>query len=120
MIIAGDVKKIVEENAAALATVNEDGSPHCIAVADVKVIGGKLLIGDNYMVNTGKNIRRDQRVAVTVWNRNWEEDCAGYELAGTAEYFSAGKYLDMVKLIHEGYPAKGAILVTVGKIKKLA
>ena len=44
------------------------------------------------------------------------------EEKGTAEYFTSGKWLDRVKQMpeNEGYPARGAILVTISGIKKLA
>lgn len=119
--ITDDIKELVEHNALAFATVDLRGKPHCIAVGDVKVVSSnQILIGDNYMVNTIKNIKQNKNVALVVWNRNWEESCIGYELSGTAEYFSSGKWHEMVKKIHEGFPAKGAILISVETIKKLA
>ncbi|RLI96568.1 MAG: hypothetical protein DRP00_05155 [Candidatus Aenigmatarchaeota archaeon] len=119
--ISEEVKKLIEENALAFATVDENGNPHCIAVGDVKVVStDQLLVGDNYMIETIQNIKRNPKVALAVWNRNWEEKCIGYELRGVAEYFTSGKWHEMVKEIHKGFPAKGAILVTINKIKKLA
>ena len=121
MKIPEDVKKLLEENAVALATVDEKENPHCIAVGDVKVVSkNQVLIGDNYMVETVKNIKRNPNVALVVWNRNWEENCVGYQIKGTCEYFTNGKWYGQVKKIHEGFPAKGAVLVTVEKIKKLS
>lgn len=119
--ISEELKKLIEENALALATVDENSKPHCIAVADVKVVSeNQFLIGDNYMVKTIKNIQKNNNISLVVWNKNWEENCVGYELKGTAEYFEEGKWQEMIKEIHKGFPAKGAVLVTVTKIKKLA
>ncbi|MFC1723054.1 pyridoxamine 5'-phosphate oxidase family protein [Nanoarchaeota archaeon] len=118
-----NLKKLVENHPLALATISDDGTPHCIAVAFVKVIDtDKLLITDNYMGTTAKNIQRDNSVALAVWNKDWEENCCGFELLGNAEYFSSGEWLDKVKAFPENkdYPAKGAILVTVKNTKKLA
>lgn len=115
------VKKIIESNALALATVDENGNPHCIAVGDVKVVSkNNILIGDNYMKNTIKNIAKNNRVSLVVWIRNWEEHCIGYELTGEAEYFTTGMWHDMIKKIHKGFPAKGAILVKINKIRVLS
>ena len=117
-----ELKKLIEGNALALATVSEDGNPHCIAVAFVKVVSkDKILVTDNYMNETVKNIQRNPNVALVVWNKNWEEECSGYELRGVAEYFKEGKWYEMVKQIPEnkGEPCKGAILITITKIKKL-
>lgn len=118
--INNELKQLIEENALAFATINESGNPHCIAVADVKVISkNQILIGDNYLIETIKNINKNSNVALTVWNRNWEENCIGYELKGIAKYFKEGKWKEMVKKIHKGFSPKGAILVTINKIKKL-
>lgn len=119
--INNKIKKLIEENALALATVDKNGNPHCIAVGDVKVVSNnQLLVGDNYMKETPKNIKKNPYVSLVVWNRNWEKNCIGYELKGMAKYFTSGRWHKMVKEIHKGFPTKGAILVTVNKIKKLA
>lgn len=120
--IGRNLKKLIEENALALATADRN-KPHCIAVGFVKVIPkNKLLITDNYMVETRKNIQKNPNIALTVWNKDWKKNCTGYELKGTAKYFTSKKWYGMVKKIPEnkGMPCKGAILVTINKIKKLA
>jgi predicted pyridoxine 5'-phosphate oxidase superfamily flavin-nucleotide-binding protein len=121
--ITPKIKKLIEENALAFATVDEKGNPHCIAVAYVKVISkNQILVTDNYMVETTRNIQKNPNVALVVWNKDWEEKCVGYELRGVAQYFRSGKWYKMIKKIPEnkGEPCKGAILVTINKIKKLA
>lgn len=119
-MITSEAKKIIEENAIALATVDENGNPHCIAVGDVRVVSkNKILIGAIYIIETVKNIKQNNNVSLAVWNRNWEKECIGYELKGKAEYFSSGKWLEKVKEIHKGFSPKGAILITVSEIKKL-
>ncbi len=118
-----ELRNLIEENPLAFATVDEDGNPHCIAVAFVKVVSkNQILVTDNYMVETKENIQRNPNVALTVWNKDWKENCIGYELRGTAEYFREGAWYDMVKQIPENKrePCKGAILITINKIKKLA
>ena len=116
-----ELKRLIEENALAFSSVDEFGNPHCIAVADVRVVSkNQILVGNNYIVETTKNLQQNKNVALVVWNRNWEEDCVGYELKGAADYFTEGKWHEMVKELHKGFPAKGAILITINKIKKLA
>lgn len=118
------MKKLIEENALAVATVDGNNEPHCIAVGFAKIISAnQVLITDNYMVQTTKNIKQNSNIALSTWNKDWEgEECVGYELKGKAEYFNEGKWIEEVKKIpeNEGMPCKGAILVTVEKIKKLA
>ncbi len=89
----------------------------------MKVVSdNRILITDNYMVETRRNIQRNPNVTITVWNKEWEKNCIGYELKGTAEYFDSGEWYNKVKSIPENKdePCKGAILVTVKKIKRLA
>jgi len=115
------IKQLIESNPLSFATIDQFGNPHCIAVGDLKVVSkDKILIGDNYMAETVKNIKNNSNVALAVWNKNWKENCIGYELKGTAEYFKSGKWYKMIKDIHKGFPAKGAILITIQNIKKLA
>lgn len=106
----------------ALATVNKKGEPHNIAVGYVKVIyKNQLLISDNWIVESLENIKSNPNVSLAVWNKDWEEACIGYEFRGKAEYFTSGKWVDEIKRlpINEGEPCKGAILITINKIKVL-
>jgi len=53
-----ELKKLIESNALAFATVDKKGNPHCIAVGFVKVVSkNELLITDNYMAQTGENVK---------------------------------------------------------------
>ena len=116
------IKKIIEKNALGLATVDKLGNPHNIAVGYVQVISkNQLLISDNYLKETILNLKNNPNVSLVVWISNWKENCVGYELKGKAEYFTSGKYLAIVKKlpINQGEPCKGAILVTINKIKSL-
>jgi predicted pyridoxine 5'-phosphate oxidase superfamily flavin-nucleotide-binding protein len=120
-MINEELKELTENNAVAFATVDENGNPHCIAVGDVKVDSEeRILIGDNYMSATVKNISRNSNVSLLVWNSNWQENCVGYEMLGTAKYHQNDEFHKKIKEIHKGCPAKGAIVVTIYKIKKLA
>lgn len=118
-----ELKKLIEDNALAFATVDRTGNPHCIVVGFVKVVSkNRILVTDNYMVETRNNILKKPNVALVVWNKNWKKNCIGYRLKGIARYFTKGKWYKMAKRIPEnkGEPCKGAILITIKKIKKLA
>jgi predicted pyridoxine 5'-phosphate oxidase superfamily flavin-nucleotide-binding protein len=120
MKINKQLKKLIEGNVLALSTVDKNGNPHTVAVGDVKVVSkNQILIGNCFMKNTIKNFQRNNNVALAVWNRNWEKKCIGYELKSAARYFTSGKWMKMVEKIHKGFNPKGAILVTVKKIKRL-
>jgi predicted pyridoxine 5'-phosphate oxidase superfamily flavin-nucleotide-binding protein len=118
-MITSEAKKLIEENPVAIATCTFD-IPDVAAVADVKVVDeDKLLIGDNFLTTTRANILKNGKVALVVWNKDWEKDCFGYKIIGKAEYLEVGEYYEKVKEIHAGFPAKGAILVTVNEIKRI-
>ena len=117
--INSEVKKLIEENPLALATVDEAGKPNVIGVAYVKVVSkNQILITDNYMKQTKENLEKNNNVCLAVWDKDWN----GYKLVGTAEYFTRRKWKEFVEKMPEnkGLPAKGAILVTVSKLIKLA
>ncbi len=109
------IKKTIEENPVSLSTVMKDGNPNAIGVAYVKVISDmELIITDNYMNQTPKDIQNNKNVCVLVWDKEMK----GYKLIGEAEYLSSGKWLDFIKGLSENdeLPAKGAVLVRVTKI----
>ncbi len=117
------IKSMIENNACGLATIGKDGTPHNIAVAYLKVISkNEIIVSDNYLNETIENIKRNPDIALVVWADNWREDCVGYELKGKAEYFTSGKWIEFIKKIpiNEGEPCKGAMLITIDKIKVLA
>jgi len=115
--MAEEIKKIIEENSLAFATVDKDNKPHVIAVAYVKVKEGKLIVTNNYMDSTIDNIKNNSSVGLAVWNKDWE----GYRIDGEASYFEEGEYYDFVKSMKENKdePGKGAIVVDIKEIKKL-
>jgi predicted pyridoxine 5'-phosphate oxidase superfamily flavin-nucleotide-binding protein len=122
MKIDKELKKLIEKEAIALATSNED-KPHVIAVGFVKVVSkNQILITDNYMQETIKNLEKNKNVALAVWCSSWKENCIGYELEGIAEYFKEGKWHELIRSMPENQnmSMKGAILVTINKIKKVS
>ncbi len=122
-MISEEQKELIENNALALATVDLNGNSHCIAVGYVKVIdNNKILVTNNFIVNTVKNINVNNNISLVVWNRDWEKDCVGYEFLGKAECFKDGKWYEKVRNMPENKkePCKGAILITIKNIKKLA
>jgi predicted pyridoxine 5'-phosphate oxidase superfamily flavin-nucleotide-binding protein len=113
-VISKELKNLIEKNTLILATSYKD-KPHCIAIGDAKVIDeDNLIITDNFMKETIKNIKKNKNISLIFWKGN------AYELRGIARYLTKGKWLDFVKKMPENkrLPAKGAILVNVKKIKK--
>ena len=117
-MITEAIKKIIEENPIALATVDENNKPNVIGVAYVKVVNNnQVIITDNYMKQTKENLNRNNNVCLAVWDKNWN----GYKLIGTAEYFTSGKWKEFIEKIPEnkGLSVKGAILVAISQLIKL-
>ena len=120
-IITIGIKKLIEDNAMALATTDKNGRSHAIAVADCKVIGDKIIISNIHIRETIKNLEFNNQVSLAVWHKDWENVCIGFELLGKAINFTKGKWFDFVKNMpdNEGCDVKSAIVVSVSKIKKL-
>ncbi len=113
---------MIEENVLGLATVDKSGNPHNIAIGYVQVVSeNQLVITDNYIEETLQNLKENPNVSLVVWSGNWKSNCMGYELKGKAEYFIQGKWVELIKKIpvNKDEPCKGAILVTIDKIKVL-
>jgi len=121
MKISSGVKKLVETNALALASIGPDGRPHNIAVACCRVEGDKIIITNTHIHRTIENIKTRPTVAMVVWLKEWEETCAGFEIIGRAENFPDGQWLEYVKKLpdNEGYDVQSAIVVTVEEVRQL-
>ncbi len=110
-----EIKALLESSPVALATTMADGRPNIIGVAFVRVVGeAEIVVTDNYMSQTVKDILANNNVCLLVWN----SDLKGYKIVGEAVYHTHGPWLTYVKEMPEnkGLPAKGAILITVQKI----
>ncbi len=118
MIIGNNLKKLIENNAMSLATVNNDNTPNVIGVAYIKVVSeNKIIITDNFMSQTINNIQENNNICIAVWNEKWK----GAKIIGTADYYTSGEWKSYVENMKEnqGLSAKGAILVTISQIIKL-
>ena len=119
MKISGKLKKLIESSVLGFATTYPSGAPHIIGVASVKVASGdKIIITNNYMRRTLKNILKNDRVCLSVIGKNWQ----GYEISGRARYYTDGEYFRLVGKIpaNRGMPCRGAVVVSVSKVEKMA
>ena len=109
------IKEFIENNPVSLATVTDEGKPNVIGVAFVRVVSEEqILITDNYMNQTIKDISQNKNICLLVW----DSEMHGYKLVGEAEYHATGEWKKYVEAMEEnrGLPAKGAIIVKVSKI----
>ena len=114
-VIKPKFRKLIQGNPLAFATVGAGNKPNVIGVACVKVVSGnQILITDNFMGQTRKNLKRNSSVCAAVWDKKWK----GCKLIGSARYYNRGIWQKCVRQLPEnkGLPAKGAIIVTVKKL----
>jgi len=117
--ITSDIKKLIENNPIAFATINSLNKPNVIAVVYVKVVSdNQILITDNFMKQTKENLLLNNNVCLAVWDKDWN----GYKIFGIAQYFTDGKWKKYVENMpqNKGLPAKGAIVVDISKLEKLS
>jgi len=110
-----EIKELIENNPVAIATVMDGNKPNVIGVASVKVVAeNRLVVTDNYMNQTVKDISENNNVCLIVW----DGEMTGYKIVGEAKYYIDGEWKKFVEDLEEnkGFPAKGAIVVDVLKI----
>jgi predicted pyridoxine 5'-phosphate oxidase superfamily flavin-nucleotide-binding protein len=110
-----EYKNLIENNPVALSTITLENKPNVIGVACVKIVSNsEVLVTDNYMNQTIKDILNNKNVCLAVWDKKLK----GCKLIGEAEYYTSGKWKEFSEKMKEnkGLPAKGAILVKVSKI----
>jgi len=113
-------KRLVEKQTVALATSDLDKRPNVIAVAFCKVVApDKILITDNFMNKTRRNLLANDRVALAVWSNDWDE---GYQFKGVGRYLTSGKWKKVVDVEpnNKDLAHKAAVLITVDEIWDLA
>lgn len=117
--ITSDIKKIIENNPIAFSTIDNTNKPNVIAVAAVKVVSdNQILITDNFMKQTKENLAFNNNICLAVWDKDWN----GYKITGTAQYFTEGKWKQFIENMPEnkGLSAKGAIIIDISNLVKLA
>jgi uncharacterized pyridoxamine 5'-phosphate oxidase family protein len=108
-----EYKSLLENNPISIATTDGE-QPNIAVAAYARVVDDKLLITDNYMSKTVKNLTDNNSVAIAAFDKNWQ----GVKIIGKAEYAANGKYYDFVKDMPEnnGEPVKGVIIVSPEKV----
>lgn len=95
-----------------LATSSASVQPRAIFVEINQVRDDKVIITDNEMETTKKNLLENKNVFVLVF----EEDCHyGLKILGEAEYRTEGEYFDFVKNLESNrdYDPKGVLIITI-------
>ncbi|NMC58157.1 MAG: hypothetical protein GYA51_01985 [Candidatus Methanofastidiosa archaeon] len=117
MKIPDNVKDIFEkERFHQLATASKNGEPNCSYVGAKYLLDDEtIVIVDNFMRKTLKNILENPRIAIVIIR-----DKEAYQIKGNCEYLTNGPIYEearkWMKAKGDKYPAKGAIVVKVTDI----
>lgn len=96
-----------------LATVDREGKPNSAPVGLAKIVSqNQIMMVDNLMVKTRKNIEQNSNVAITFWS---DKDQYGYQLKGQAHMETTGKFFgSSVKWVREkGFPSNPRAIIVV-------
>ncbi|MCC7551383.1 MAG: pyridoxamine 5'-phosphate oxidase family protein [Methanobacterium sp.] len=93
MTMTDEMMDAIEKDLVFLATASSDGIPNVVPIGFARPIdNGSILIADNYMNKTRKNIEENPNVALVTK----EAKSNPYQFKGTAEIFESGKIFDEV------------------------
>lgn len=88
-----DMMDAIEKDLVFLATTSSEGIPNVVPIGFARPIDdGNILIADNYMKKTRKNIEENPNVALVTKDAQKNP----YQFKGTAEIFESGKIFDEV------------------------
>ena len=119
MDIPEKVQKLFnDQEVISFGTADVNNIPNVVAVFWKKIINEKtILLIDNYMNQTKKNIEQNSKVCLSFWNRKTGE---GYKIKGDAFYHISGQVYDQGKeFIQEQRPEKNPKGVVEVKVKDI-
>jgi predicted pyridoxine 5'-phosphate oxidase superfamily flavin-nucleotide-binding protein len=103
-----------------LATASKEGIPNVVPVAMKKIIDDEtILISDQYLSKTLKNIEANPRAAITMWDKT-----EGYQIKGTVSIETSGpRFEETARWVEErsqttnrSFRSKGALILKVTEI----
>ncbi|HUV81266.1 MAG TPA: pyridoxamine 5'-phosphate oxidase family protein [Patescibacteria group bacterium] len=103
-------KKIV-----ALVTSSSDYKPRAIFVEVNKAEDDKIIVTDNEMETTRKNLLENKNVFLLAFEEDYHY---GLKISGKAEYYIEGEYFDFVRNLetNKNYSPKGVVVVSIEKV----
>jgi len=98
-----------------LATSNLENKPRAIFVEVNQVKDDKIIITDNEMKTTRKNLLENKNVFILAFEEDYHY---GLKILGDVEYNTEGEYFDFVKNLetNKNFSPKGAIMITIKEI----
>lgn len=98
-------------------TANDEVNVVPVAFKDI-TSDGKLIVGDVFLETTLKNIKTNNKIAISVYDA---KTLVGYQIKGTCEYLTDGEIVNNFKnmveqMFNGGATAKGALVITPNKV----
>lgn len=117
MTMTEEMMDAIEKDLVFLATASSEGIPNVVPIGFARPIdNGSILIADNYMNKTRKNIEENPNVAIVTKDAQKNP----YQFKGTAEIFESGKIFEEVvewaQNVMTKLNPKAAIVVKVTEI----
>ncbi len=117
MTMTEEMMDAIEKDLVFLATASSEGIPNVVPIGFARPIdNGSILIADNYMNKTRKNIEENPNIAIVTKDAQKNP----YQIKGTAEIFESGKIFDEVvewaQNVMTKLNPKAAIVVKVTEI----
>jgi predicted pyridoxine 5'-phosphate oxidase superfamily flavin-nucleotide-binding protein len=119
MIIPNNIKILFDSQPlVSFATSSRSGNPNVVPIYWKKIIGrDTVMLIDNYMRTSRKNLQENSKVCITFWNPTTEE---GYKLKGTAKHHTSGKPFETgKKYIQSKKPGRIPKGVVILKVKEI-
>jgi len=93
MTMTDEMMDAIEKDLVFLATASNEGIPNVVPIGFARPVdNGSILIADNYMNKTRKNIEENPNVAIVTKDAQKNP----FQFKGTAEIFESGKIFDEV------------------------
>jgi uncharacterized protein len=117
MTMTEEMMDAIEKDLVFLATASREGIPNVVPIGFARPIdNGSILIADNYMNKTRKNIEENPNVSIVTKDAQKNP----YQFKGTAEIFDSGRIFDEVvewaQNVMTKLNPKAAIVVKVTEI----
>ena len=91
-VITQDMKDIAAKSSVfVLATADKSGKPNGVPIGIVRIKDDEVVLADNFMLKTRKNLEENPVAAVSYWSN---EDRYGYQLKGKARIETTGEYYE--------------------------
>ncbi len=119
MIIPDEVKNLFEKQSlVAFGTADKQGNPNVVPIFWKEIIDGeRILLIDNFMKMTKKNLLENSNVCLAFWDSKTDE---AYKIEGEAAYYTQGSiYEQGKKFIQSKNPEaapKGVVEIKVKEI----